>query len=396
MRKINTEMVKKDWKRFEWLLSFLIIRYKFVHTILGMMTKSPSYSIPTMGVRVTDQGKFELSYNPEFTASLEDAELTYVFYHEVMHLALHHCTSRRLVELKNSPMLYLANIAYDLAVNELIPIENENCRPPRDEQGNLLGQFVSEYKKKKEFADIEERQTAEWYFDYLKSKMSENKSNDSNSFDDHSEWKECEIADERVRAKIKEIEQNDLWGSMSQTERELILAAQIKKINWRNKIRTFFGNLAWRYKAPTRKRPNRRFGYIFPGTRKLFVDRWLIAADTSGSVDNELLAEWLGVVNQLAEELPIDFMQFDCDKTEDPWSYDRRFLKLEFKGRGGTNFQPVIDIVNKKRYKAVMILTDGEAPAPSKPKIAKVLWVLPSGKNPPVDWGDRVHLVKNV
>lgn len=393
-KEIDPELIRKAEKRFEWLLTFLIVNFKFVHNVLGMMTKQSSLNISTMGVRVTNDGKFQLYYNPIFVDCCDDEELTYVLYHEISHLVLHHCTGRQLISSEEKHLHALANTAHDLAVNELIP-ENHACKRPCDENGKPIGQFVSEYKKQEMFKDIEERQTAEWYFQYLRKKIPDDKKSNKTSFDDHSKWEEHETADARVRAKVKEIDQNNLWGDMSQSQKELILAAQVKKINWKNKIRTFFGNLAWKYRQATRKKPNRRYGYQFPGNKKLYVDRWLIAADTSGSVDNDLLGQWLGVVNQLADELPIDFMQFDCEKTENPWPYDRRKLKLEFKGRGGTDFQPVIDIINEKKYKGAMILTDGEAAAPTKPK-AKVLWVLPSGHNPPVDWGDRVHLVRGV
>ncbi|HHE65733.1 MAG TPA: hypothetical protein ENL09_06905 [Bacteroidetes bacterium] len=392
--KFTPEMKIKAEKRFEWLTTFLIIGFKFVHRILGIMTKESSLNISTMGIKVTQDGKFHLLYNPVFVYYLTDSELVYVLYHEILHLVLHHCTSRQLISSEEKHFHELANIAHDLAVNELIP-ESEDCKRPRNEAGNLMGQFVSEYKKNKKFEDIEERQTAEWYFEYLRKKLSE-KDGKCGNFDDHSKWREHETADERVRAKVREIDQNDFWGNISQTEKELILAAQVKKINWRNKIRIFFGNLAWKYHQSTRKRPDRRYGYQFPGNKKLYIDRWLIAADTSGSIDTDLLGQWLGVVNQLADELPVDFMQFDCEKTEDPRPFDRRKLKLTFKGRGGTNFQPVMDIVEKKKYKGVMILTDGIAKAPTKPKTAKILWVLPSGHNPPVDWGDRVHLIRGV
>jgi len=418
---LDQEKIKQAEKRFEWLISFLICRFKFVHHILGVMTKEATMRVPTMGVHVTEDGKFKLFFNPVFVDSLTDQELTYVLFHEVMHLSLHHCTSRMLIEIadkkhmtqEEKAMFDIAKVAYDLAVNELIPV-NDACQPPRDEKGELEGCFVSEMKKDKKFNDIEERQTAEWYYQYLRDKAppgggggaggpgksgkqsGSQADGDPQGFDDHDGWKEHETADERVRAKIREVDQNDLWGDMSSTQKELILAAQVRKINWRNKIRTFFGNLAWKFRQSTRKRPDRRYGYMFPGKKKLFVDRWLVAADTSGSVDADLLAQWLGVVNQLADEFPIDFMQFDCEKTEEPWPFDKKKLRLEFKGRGGTDFQPVMDIVEKCRYKGVMILTDGEAAAPTKPKVAKVLWVLPAGHNPPVDWGIRVHLVRGI
>ncbi len=408
-KRLDAEQIETANKRFEWLVSFMICSFKFVHQILGIMHKEPTLAIDTIGVNVTEEGKFRLIYNPEFVNSLTDAELTYVFFHEVCHLALHHCTRRPLVHVENKKrmtkeekkLFRIANVAMDCAVNELVPV-NESCQPPRDKDGKLGGVHVAEMKKDPEFEDIEERQTAEWYFDYLMAKAPEEDDGDGGDgdglggFDNHDGWAESETADERVIAKVNSIAQNEMWGDVSQAFKEIVMAAQVRKINWRNKIRTFFGNLAWKMKMATRKRPNRKYGYQFPGTKKLYIDRWLVAADTSGSVDEDLLAQWIGVLNQLAEEYPIDFMQFDCDKTEDPHPYDRRKTSLEFKGRGGTDFDPVFEIVEKRKYKGVMILTDGEASAPKKPRIAKVLWVLPGGHTPPVEWGERVSLVKGV
>lgn len=423
--KIEPQELVKAHKRFEWLVGFLICQFKFVHQVLGMMIKIPRRGMNTMGVRVTEEGKFELYYDPVWANYLDDAELTYVFYHEVLHLVLHHCTKRPLTS--DPKEKHLANIAHDLAVNELIP-ENADCKPPRDENGKLVGAFVSELKKQKEYSDILEKQTSEWYWDYLHKKQKElgglpgimdcdgdcdncklekgdgsdnglsdndlKVKNNCKKLDAHDGWKEHEIADERVTAKVKEIDRNNLWGDVSQGAREIILAAQVKKIDWRNKIRIWFGNHIWRDRIATRKRPNRRTGFMHPGYRKSYVDRYLVAVDTSGSIDSGLLAEWIGVLNQLVEYLPIDFMQFDCEKQTEPKPYDRRQLKIEFKGRGGTDFQPVIDLVNQRHYRGVMILTDGCASAPTPPKMAQVLWVLPAGCNPPVDWGDRVIMQK--
>jgi hypothetical protein len=317
-------------------------------------------------------------------------------------------------------------VAHDLAVNELIPV-NISCKFPVDENGKPVGLLVENLKLQKEYKDIEPKQTAEWYWDYLRQKRKElgglpglepegGCSGDCSTcpmkgasgggkktegkggcpaMDSHDGWGENEVADERVTNKIKEIDRSgDGWGNMSQGDREVILAAQIKKINWRNKIRVWFGNHSWKDKMSTRKRPNRRTGFVHPGFKKTYRDRYLVAADTSGSIDQELLGEWLGVLNQLVDHLPIDFMQFDMAKQTEPRPYDRRSTKLEFKGRGGTDFQPIMDLVTERRYKGVMILTDGVAGVPTQPK-AHVLWVLPAGHKPPVEWGERVYLVKH-
>jgi predicted metal-dependent peptidase len=393
---VDPARVAEAERRFEWLVGFMICSFKFVHAMLGMMTKHPSMNVETMGVRVTSSGKFQLWYNPIWTMSLTDAQLTYVFYHEMTHLALHHCTRRKLTNADEEK--HMANVAHDLAVNELIPV-NDQCQPPKDEKGNLAGCFVSELKKQKDYADIEPRQTAEWYYDYLKAKQKQQgdggKGDDKGQgqrFDDHDGWDEHELADEKVALKIKDIDQQNLWGNMSATEKELILAAQVKKVNWRNYIRTWFGNQAWRDRISTRKKPNRRTGMIHPGYKRSYVDRWLVTGDTSGSVGADLLAQYVGVLNQLVEIMPIDFAQCDAAVVQEPRPYDRRRDKVEFSGRGGTDFQPIMNMVDKYHYRGVMILTDGEASAPTRPKNARVLWVLPPNHNPPVEWGDRVQL----
>jgi predicted metal-dependent peptidase len=380
-------------KRMGWAMGFMVVRYHFVYQILGIMNKHSSLATETMGVWVGSGGTFELRYNPLFVNGLSDPALTYVFYHEVLHLALHHCTHR------NFDNKEIANIAHDLAANELIPITPGSCEPPRHADGSLCGTFVSEFKKVKEFSDILEKQTSEWYYDYLmkKAKAGGGKGKGKQSgkrIDDHDGWSANEVADEKVRAKIDEIAKGDLWGDVGGAERELILAAQQKKINWRNILRQFYGQYMSPDRESTRKRPNRRTDYVHPGERRLMVDRHLVAVDTSGSIDSDLLAEFLATINQMTDYVPIDLMQCDCGVTDTPRPFDRRRCQFEFKGRGGTNFDPIMQIVNDRRYKSVVILTDGQASECLKPN-AQVVWVLPAGNEPPVPWGKRIHMSRH-
>lgn len=385
----------------DWAVRFMVCQYHFVHKVLGYMNRHYTYNLSTMGVNVQGS-RLNLFINPAFVKEMKHEYIVFVLYHEVCHIVLHHCTSRRMGEP------YLSQLAHDLAVNEIIPVKLGSCERPRDEEGNLIGLFVEELQKQEEFSDIQPMKSAEWYYNYLRKKRKEqgdaggsgsgggmlDPDGSGESMDSHQGWEENEVASEHIRAIVKEIGTTDSWGNLSAGARALIESAQIRKINWRNKIRTWFGNIAWKDRISTRRRPNRRTGLIHPGYRKSYVDRWLVAADTSGSVDNDLLGQWIGVLNQLVETLPIDFMQFDCNKTEEPHPYDRRMPKLEFKGRGGTDFNPVMKIVEERKYKGVMILTDGQAAPPPRPRVARVLWVLPEGDHPPVEWGERIHLTR--
>jgi predicted metal-dependent peptidase len=404
VKELDPREIDKAKKRMEWIVGFMIVRYHFVYQILAMMTKecAPSYS--TMGVTVLGGGQFKMIYGPEFVNSLSDEALTYVLYHEILHLALHHCTSRKFDDPE------LGNMATDLAVNELIPVVPGSCEPPKNPDGSISGCHVSVLKKQPKFSDIQEKQTSEWYYDYLRRKQKEMNDKGKGSsgsgdgkqdpqsgkdgFDDHGGWKQDEVADEKVRAKIDEIAKNTLWGDVGGAEKELILAAQRKRINWRNILRQFYGNQVWHEREGTRKRPNRRTGYIHPGERKIQLDRHLVAVDTSGSIDSDLLAQFLATINQMTDYVPIDIMQCDCGVTDTPRPFDRRKPQYEFKGRGGTDFQPIMDTANERRYKSVVILTDGQASECSRPK-ARVVWILPEGLNPPVDWGMKIHMSRH-
>ena len=360
-------------KRFEWLQTHMICWFRFSHQILMLINKAMDDSIETACVSVRDS-KIYLKYSEKFFNTLKDACAVYVIYHELMHIFLHHCTSRN----KTGK---LWNIAFDLAANELIPEKPDVCeRPP-------MGCFVSEYKKK--YPLMKEKQTAEYYYAFLKDNEKEL---EESSMDSHEGWGESELVDQRIRQTVNDITNQDSWGEVSQGVIEIIQAAQIKKMNFGNLIKFWFGNQISRSSISTRKRPNRRTGYMHPGTKKLLMDKWLIVADTSGSVRAELLAKFAGVINQLVEEIPLDFMQCDSEITSLPKPYERKMFNIQFKGRGGTSFDPIIKIVDDRHYKGVIILTDGEASAPPKPKSARVLWVLPEGKKAPVDWGQKVYL----
>lgn len=433
-------MSLKSIERFEWAINFLIVRRHFVHQVLGILKKIEKENMGTMGVRVTEDGRFELYYDSKWTDELKDDYLTYVLYHEVLHLALHHCTLRKFDDHN------LGNIATDLAVNELIP-EDSGCSRPRDKDGNLMGCFVDEFKKNPIYKDIESKQTAEWYYDFLRKRSPKveieivmpgkgdgdskegkgggkdgkdpkdgkdksqgggkdpkdgTKPEDGSGkikikvrmLDDHGEWKEHDIADERIRAKIEEIDKTEMWGDMPGGAKEAILAAQTRRINWKAFLRMFPGNIIWKDRDTTRKRPNRRTGYIHPGSKRRHVDRMLVAVDTSGSIDKELLAQFLDTINKMVDQFPIDMCVFDTQIQQGPILWSRKKKDFNFAGRGGTCFEPVMQLAIDRKYKGVIILTDGCAEAPTKPPHTKVLWALCDGAKAPVDWGIEVHLKK--
>ena len=212
--------------------------------------------------------------------------------------------------------------------------------------------------------------------------------------DDHGNWEENDLVDQLIRTKIDQmLNQSKYWGHMTGECKAAIELAQKARVNWRKMLRHQLGRFAIDEKEPTILRPNRRFGYPFLGTTNSGVDRILVAWDTSGSVGDKALAQFGAECNRAKEYCPIDVCQFDTQITVMPKPFDRKMKRVEVAGRGGTHFQLVFELADKMRYKALVILTDGEAEAPSRPKYVKdIIWCLVGTGDPPVDWGRKIRI----
>ena len=92
----------------------LLMREPFFAALSRRIDKIASTAIPTAGVRVNpDSAQFEMLYNPEFFAQLDDTHKLGVLKHEFYHLIFEHVTNRKPADgLKR-----IDNIAMDLAIN---------------------------------------------------------------------------------------------------------------------------------------------------------------------------------------------------------------------------------------------------------------------------------------
>ena len=121
----------------------------FFASLSRRINKSINKSIPTAGVRITDQGQFEMIYNPAFFESLTVKERGGVLKHEFYHIIFEHVTGR----LPPEGMSKMWNIATDLAINSHLMDElpEQGCFPSR-----------------KPFEQYPVGQSAEFYFKMLK------------------------------------------------------------------------------------------------------------------------------------------------------------------------------------------------------------------------------------
>jgi predicted metal-dependent peptidase len=401
MRGKNDKVYKNFWERWEWLITFMVVEDKFVHNILMMMDKSRNDSVKTMGVRVEGTRIF-LVYNQAFIDSLSDAELRWVITHEVYHLVLHHCTKRAPIDKKDHDLF---NQGADLAINTLIP-RDANRALPVDENGKPFVLLPAQH-------GFAEKLSMEQYVQLLREQQEkdgggkggngvggeegggEEGGEGYSGIDNHDGWQESDVIAEIVRNAINKIAKDErVWGKMPGELKAIIMAAQQSYVTWERYLKHYLGQMVSAKSIRTMKRPDRRFGYPYAGKKRGYTDRKLVAIDSSGSVGEDELAQFLCEVNKLAEIQPVDLLVFDDGIQLGPIPFNRKHSEFDIPGRGGTSFHAVFKLAEERRYQTVIMLTDGcAAPCEYPNGVRDVLWVLTGPGNPPVDWGERVRIV---
>lgn len=196
-------------------------------------------------------------------------------------------------------------------------------------------------------------------------------------------WKEDELAVAEINQMIDTLAFNKHWGNISANIIDSIIASTKVKIDYRRVLRLFRTEVISSKRRLTRMRPSRRFGFDYMGSVHQLTSRLLIAVDTSDSVSNDMLSDFFGIVNRFFKYgiETIDVVMFDTEINGETISLKKAMKDgLKIIGRGGTDFQCVIDYAaqSKTRYQGLIILTDGDAPTPTLPPFFRVpiLWAL--------------------
>jgi predicted metal-dependent peptidase len=353
----------------------------FFAALSRRINKKASGAIPTAGVRVTDDGHFEMLYNPAFFAKLPDNQRAGVLKHEFYHLVFEHVTGR----LPEAGMSRMWNIATDLAINSHLQgqLPDACCMPGEGP-----------------FADMPLGKSAEFYFAALKKKAEEQEEQEGDgegggsgepsdqfgdSFDDHSGWGEGQgaaqdIAKERLKESVKkaaeEAQKANSWGSVSSSCRRDILDRIASKIDWRKVLRYFIKTSQRSNKTRTVKRLNKRYPYIHAGSKVRRQAKIAISIDQSGSVDDGMLAAFFSELNKLADLAEFTVVPFDTNVAEDKvyvWKRGER-RKWERVMCGGTCFNAPTAYVNERGFDGHIVLTDLMAPKPIASKCQR-MWM---------------------
>ena len=378
----------------------LLQKEPFFAALSRRIDKKASTLVPTAGVKVNDDGNFEMIYNPEFFEKLTDVERAGILKHEFYHLVFEHVTGR----LPEEGMTKMWNYATDLAINShllnelpegaLIPGEGyfEDMKP-----GLSAEQYFKLLKDKAEGQDEEQGEGESGQGGEGQSGQGGQSGDPSDGqgsgsgqgepepFDDHSGWGEAdntatEIAKQRLKENIKkaaqEASKEGSWGSVPASCRQEILDKLTAKVDWKKVLRYFIKTSQKANRSSTVKRINRRYAYIHPGKKTQRVAKIAISIDQSGSVDDNMLALFFAELNKLANLAEFTVIPFDTRVEEDliyVWKKGET-RKRERVMYGGTCFDAPTEYVNSKDFDGHIILTDLMAPKPKASKCQR-MWM---------------------
>ena len=135
-------------------------------------------------------------------------------------------------------------------------------------------------------------------------------------------------------------------------------------------------------------KPSRRYGFQYMGSRRDFTTQLLFAVDVSGSVSTDDVQNAFSIVNRFFKYgvESIDVIWFDTNVlNKKPLTIKKARSEVEIVGRGGTDFQPLMDYIDEhRRYDGLIIFTDGIAPVPEPPqknRRTRVAWLFNQEEN---------------
>ena len=403
----------------------LMLKEPYYGYFLIQLNKHWRNDIPTAGVSKNGIN-YQLAINETFWCELTDLHRLGLLKHELLHIAFGHLTAYH-----NFADKRMANIAMDMEINQYI--END-WLPGGDyttEEFTLLKDAVmTEYKKAKdnnatpeELKEIESKIPSrgimiddyhelnldrkagtKYYYKKLKEAQEQKEQTSTSGSeamdqlldqmeqgmspgDDHSTWDEFDGISETEQKLIDRQIQRILTEAKEQTEKKrghvpgemsaLIKVEQFvkQKFDWRGYVRRFTGTSTKVYTKKLQRKENRRFP-AFPGLKIKMRQHILLAIDTSGSVSDSELEEFMNEIHHIYKT-GVDITIIQCDTKINSIEPYKGKNDLNVVGRGGTEFDPVLEYydANIRKFTSLIYFTDGECYTSIKPK-GKVLWVL--------------------
>lgn len=309
----------------------------------------------------TDGRRF--MFNRDFVNSLEDEQLDFLVGHEVLHCVFDHMQARG----DRKPQLY--NAAADYNINMTLVEQNIGKAITEDKLEG--GKICLDWK-------YQGWNSYEIYDDLLKNQK-EAKGMDVHMDEMSDEEKDKagagageEMSEEEKKTLADEIKQATIQAAQAAGEgvpdaiKRMISELVAPKMDWRDILRT---QLESSLKNDfTFMRPSKRSGEVlFPGMNKDEELNIAVALDTSGSISQTMLRDFLSEVQGIMDQYQsykVCIFQFDTEVYDvDEFTSDdgRTMDEYQLKGGGGTDFEVVFNYMEQNGIEPdqLVMFTDG-------------------------------------
>lgn len=320
----------------------------------------------------------DVTYGRSFVDGLSDPELNFVVLHETMHKAYRHLFVYEKLAKENKQ---LANMAMDYVINlQLMDMKKVDViQMPKDKNGNIIGLLDEKYRgmdTKQVYDILKKEQQGKPNNGSGGSGGSGQSDGQSSCLDDHG-WADAKELTKEEKEKIEaEIDQalregailaGKLKGNVSREIQELLHP----KVDWREALREFVKATMMGNDQSTWRRPSRKFiaqGIVMPSTYSEKAGRLVVGVDTSGSIFGEVLAQFLGEVKSICDEVcpeALDVLYWDTEvaRHEHYEGHEVSNVIDSTKPKGGGGTLPGCVPVHMKKQdiqpQCVVMLTDG-------------------------------------
>lgn len=364
----------------------------------------------------------DIYYNPNFLNSLSFDEQLFVLAHEICHIRSNHILRSK----DKNPKLW--NIATDAVINTLLKDDGLLMPQKAVNMPDAIHYSAEEYYEKllKEQEQNENSSSEENQFQSGQAQLSgsngeedskeqnqkkssqgtgeDEEYNNPSNIDDHSMWTkalenenndvdsnehneenvdEQELFSQNRKEKIKNLKKlkDELLRQSMKAGKELgkteitinDIGDNKPLIDWRTLLRKSI-NVKLRWDT---RRPEVEYGVLVPKLKRKAYPRTEILLDTSGSIDDEMLKNFLRECKYILQNTEMWVGCFDTkfygfQKIDTEEDID----KMTFYGRGGTNFEVAVQTFSK-RVDNKIIFTDGIAQMPDT--TIDAIWIVFGG-----------------
>ncbi|PLY10673.1 MAG: hypothetical protein C0626_03275 [Arcobacter sp.] len=312
-------------------------------------------------------------YNPEFIEKCSIDELIFILTNCVMHHILSH--SQRKLKRKG----FLWQLATDYAINNLLKKNGLKIPKGANFNSDFKNMYAEEiYEVLKEQNNLEEISSS-----FSDEQEEEKKFADINNVEEDLDEKD-EAAWEYADSLAKEV-------ALRKSKTPLGLERLAKKMQLKN--------VDWKFELYNAINRHMRNNYAFMPPNKKHIYRGValpslssdtlslvVAIDTSGSIQDELLGAFLDEFKSIMQSFPsiaIELIIADA-KVHAHYSFQgANEIDFALKGGGGTDYRPTFEFIEANLPMSSMLLyfTDGEGIFPRIPPPYEVIWALSQNKN---------------